>query len=130
MTPSRLAVANVSFQTVASFFSNDVHYANHIPHKSTDFSSSGACNRRDLMALKYYPTNSNYCSAKAMSKFRALEVWFHSLDECCHTKFPQYVSDCCESSDGGCSLSGKLRFIPVSSIIIKSSLKIRTHEIC
>ncbi|KAL3786122.1 hypothetical protein ACHAWO_008014 [Cyclotella atomus] len=77
------------------------------------FSSSGACNRRDLMALKYYtPGNSDYCSAKAMSKFRALEVRFDSLDECCHTKFPQYVSDCCESSDGGCSLSGKLRFIP------------------
>jgi hypothetical protein len=83
------------------------------------------------MALKYYtPGNSDYCSAKAMSKFRALEVWFDSLDECCQTKFPQYVSDCRESSDGGCSLSGKLRFIPVSSIIIKCSLKIRTQEIC
>jgi hypothetical protein len=93
-------------------------YANYTPFMSSDFGSSSSCNRRDLMALKYY-ANSDFCSTKAMSKFRALEVRFDSLDDCCHTKFPQYVSDCCESSDGSCSLSGNLRFIPVSIIIMK-----------
>ena len=79
----------------------------------TDFASSGGCNRRDLMLLKFYALD-NYCAAKAMSEFRATEERFGSLDECCRSKFPQSVSDCCEAGDNGCSLSGIFKFIPVS----------------
>ena len=64
------------------------------------------------MALKYY-ADIGHCNTKATSMFRALEDRFDSLDECCRAKFPQSVSDCCEAGDG-CSLSGNLKFIPVS----------------
>ena len=79
----------------------------------TDFGSSGVCNKDQLMSLKFYAVD-DHCGAKAMSEFRAMEERFDSLDECCRKKFPQSVSDCCEAGDNGCSLSGSLKFIPVS----------------
>lgn len=52
----------------------------------------------------------NGCERKALSRFEALEERFDSLDDCCHAKFPQSVSDCCKTD---CILSGNLKFIPV-----------------
>jgi hypothetical protein len=63
------------------------------------------------MSLKYYALN-DHCGSKPISKFVASEEQFDSIDECCRAKFPQSVSDCCEA--GSCTLSGNLKFIPVS----------------
>ena len=82
-----------------------------------DFGSSNRCNRRDLMALKYY-ADDKQCGTKAMSVFRALEDRFDSLDECCRAKFPLAISDCCEAGDGGCALTGSFKYIPVSDSYI------------
>lgn len=79
-----------------------------------DFPSSGACNRRNLVTLKYYATD-DHCKTKALSAFRAMEDRFDLLDDCCRAKFPQNVSHCCEAGDNGCILSGNLHYIPVSS---------------
>ena len=64
------------------------------------------------MSIKFYST-SDGCDHKALSKFRALEERFDSLDDCCRIKFLENVSDCCDNG-GGCTLSGTLKFIPVS----------------
>jgi hypothetical protein len=68
-------------------------------------------------SLKFYAVD-DHCDAKDMSQFRLSEERFESLDECCRAKFPQSISDCCEAgneNDGlGCSLSGYVKFIPVS----------------
>lgn len=69
------------------------------------------------MTLKFYAINGRHCSSKAMSAFRAMEERFDSLDDCCRTKFPQNVSNCCQDGDGDCSLSGNIKFIPVSALI-------------
>ena len=68
------------------------------------------------MLLKFYAVD-DHCGTKAMSEFRAMEERFDSLDDCCRVKFPQSVSDCCETGDGGCSLSGSMKYIPVSSFL-------------
>lgn len=65
------------------------------------------------MELKYYSVD-NHCDAKAISSFWASEDRFDSLEECCQTKFPQSVSDCCNAGENGCSLSGNHKYIPVS----------------
>ena len=62
--------------------------------------------------LKFYAVH-DHCGTKAMSEFRAMEERFDSLDDCCRVKFPQSVSDCCKAGDGGCSLSGNIKYIPV-----------------
>lgn len=69
------------------------------------------------MSAKFYAAG-NHCDSKAMSEFQAMEERFDSLDDCCRAKFSQRVSDCCESHGDGCSLSGKLKFIPVSVILL------------
>ena len=66
------------------------------------------------MLLKFYAVD-DHCGTKARSEFRAMEERFDSLDDCCRVKFPQSVSDCCETGDGDCSLSGSMKYIPVSS---------------
>jgi hypothetical protein len=92
-----------------------------VPEHCTDFGSTRTCNSRDLMALKYY-ADSKHCGTKTVSTFRALEDRFDSLDECCQTKFPQSVSECCEAGDTGCSLSGNIKFIPVSKECVSKVL--------
>ena len=66
------------------------------------------------MTLKFYGAE-DHCEAKAMSKFRAMEERFDSHESCCRVKFPHNVFGCCKARDGGCSLSGKVKFIPVSA---------------
>jgi hypothetical protein len=69
------------------------------------------------MLVKFYAAG-NHCDSKALSEFQAMEKRFDSLDDCCRAKFPQRVSDCCESHSDGCSLSGEMKFIPVSVILL------------
>ena len=80
----------------------------------TDFASSSRCNRRKLMTPKFYVID-GHCDSKSMSEFRAMEERFDSLDDCCRTKFPQNISDCCKAGGNNCILSGNLKFIPVST---------------
>ena len=90
-------------------------------HSCSDYASYDGCNRRNLMTLKFYGAEDR-CEAKAMSKFRAMEERFDSLESCCRVKFPQNLSDCCATRDDGCSLSGKVKFIPVSVVAYKLSI--------
>ena len=84
-----------------------------VPYYLTDFGSSGECDRRALKVLKFYPVD-GHCEAKALSEFRVMEDRFDSLDDCCRVKFPHGVSDCCETGEDNCILSGNIKFIPVS----------------
>jgi hypothetical protein len=78
------------------------------------------------MALKYYADDKS-CVPKAMSAFRAFETRFDSLDECCHAKFPLHISDCCEAGD--CTLSGNVKFIPVSRFLYSMLLEVFITDI-
>ena len=78
------------------------------------------------MALKYYADDKS-CGAKAMSAFRAFETRFDSLDECCHAKFPLHISDCCEAGD--CTISGNVKFIPVSRFLYSMLLEVFITDI-
>ena len=69
------------------------------------------------MTLKYYAAD-DHCEQKALSQFRALEERFETLEDCCRAKFQSNVSECCAAGDSECSLSGNLKFIPVSSLKI------------
>lgn len=81
------------------------------------------------MSLKFYAVE-NHCDSKAMSKFRAMEERFDSLDECCRAKFPQSIADCCSVREGECSLSGNLKFIPVSIFLSPLEIDILAPHTC
>lgn len=82
----------------------------------SDFDYDSSCNERHLMTVKFFAAT-DHCGAKALSEFRVGEDRFDSLEECCRAKFTQSLSHCCEKMDGhrGCTLSGSLKYIPVSS---------------
>jgi len=70
------------------------------------------CNERNLETLKFFAA-SGHCSKKPLSEFSIWEERFDSLNDCCRTKFPETLSDCCDAKDlGSCVLSGNLRYIP------------------
>lgn len=80
------------------------------------FQSDDSCGKplSSSSSLKFFPDfQAGECGRKSLSEFETKLFVYDTLHECCESRFPSSVVECCQSDGlGGCIGSGVFKYLP------------------